>query len=109
MQDQDSKYKELVAKLELHKQAGNTPEIQALEEKHSAEPTNTEVALELAIQYSQVNRQEEALEILMAILVKDLNAQDGQVKKVMMDILSALGQGNPIAGKFRRQLYSLLY
>ncbi|OCH11203.1 thioredoxin family protein [Aliivibrio fischeri] len=109
MQDQDSKYKELVAKLELHKQAGNTPEIQALEEKHNADPTNTEVALELAIQYSQVNRQEEALEILMAILVNDLNAQDGQVKKVMMDILSALGQGNPIAGKFRRQLYSLLY
>ena len=67
------------------------------------------MALELAIQYSQVNRQEEALEILMVILLKNLNAQDGQVKKTMMDILSALGQGNPVAGKYRRQLYSLLY
>ena len=109
MQDQDSKYKELIAKLELHKQAGNTPEIQALEDKYNADKNNTEVALELAIQYSQVNRQEEALEILMNILLKNLNAQDGQVKKTMMDILSALGQGNPIAGKYRRQLYSLLY
>jgi len=26
-----------------------------------------------------------------------------------MDILSALGQGNPVASKYRRQLYSLLY
>lgn len=109
MQDQDSKYKELIAKLELHKQAGNTPEIQALEDTYSADPTNNEVALELAIQYSQVNRQEEALEILMTALLKDLNAQDGQMKKAMMDILSALGQGNPIAGQYRRQLYSLLY
>ncbi|MBB1314600.1 MULTISPECIES: co-chaperone YbbN [Aliivibrio] len=109
MQDQDSKYKELIAKLELHKQAGNTPEIQALEDQYKADTTNNEIALELAIQYSQVNRQEEALDILIAILLKDLNAEDGQVKKTMMDILSALGQGNPIAGKYRRQLYSLLY
>ncbi|MDD9195619.1 co-chaperone YbbN [Aliivibrio sp. S3MY1] len=109
MQDKDSKYKELMAKLELHKQAGNTPEIQALEDTYNADPTNNDVALELAIQYSQVNRQEEALEILMTALLKDLNAQDGQMKKTMMDILSALGQGNPIAAPFRRQLYSLLY
>lgn len=109
MQDQDSKYKELIAKLQLHKQAGNTPEIQALEDQYKADTTNNEIALELAIQYSQVNRQEEGLDILIAILLKDLNAEDGQVKKTMMDILSALGQGNPIAGKYRRQLYSLLY
>lgn len=109
MQDQDSKYKELIAKLELHKQAGNTPEIQALEDQYKADTTNNEIALELAIQYSQVNRQEAALDILIEILLKDLNAEDGQVKKTMMDILSALGQGNPIAGKYRRQLYSLLY
>jgi len=109
MQDQDSKYKELIAKLELHKQAGNTPEIKALEDKFQAEPTNTTLALELAIQYNQVNRQEDALELLIAVLIKDLNAEDGQVKKTMMDILSALGQANPIASKFRRQLYSLLY
>ncbi|RYU71082.1 co-chaperone YbbN [Aliivibrio finisterrensis] len=109
MQDQDSKYKELIAKLELHKQAGSSPEIQALEEKYSSDPSNNALALELAIQYSQVSRQEEALDILMAALLKDLNAQDGQIKKTMMDILSALGQGNPVAGKYRRQLYSLLY
>ncbi|MCP3700936.1 MAG: tetratricopeptide repeat protein, partial [Aliivibrio sp.] len=109
MQDQDSKYKELIAKLELHKQAGSSPEIQALEEKYNADPSNNALALELAIQYSQVSRQEEALDILMAALLKDLNAQDGQIKKTMMDILSALGQGNPVAGKYRRQLYSLLY
>ncbi len=42
-------------------------------------------------------------------LSRNLNALDGELKKSFMDILSALGQGNPIAAKYRRQLYSLLY
>ncbi|MGR5543249.1 tetratricopeptide repeat protein, partial [Vibrio campbellii] len=66
-------------------------------------------ACDLARQYHQVNRDEEALELLWGFLSGDLNALDGEVKKAFMDILSALGQGNPIAGKFRRQLYSILY
>ena len=109
MQDQDAKYKGLVAKLELHKQAGNSPEIRQLEEKLAANPTDANIALELAVQYSQVNRNEEALALLIDILRKDINFADGSVKKSMMDILAALGQGNPIAANYRRQLYSLLY
>ncbi|MGF1759600.1 co-chaperone YbbN [Photobacterium sagamiensis] len=109
MQDQDSKFKGLMAKLELHKQASDSPEIRSLEEKLTANPANTEVSFDLAVQYSQVNRQEEALELLITILRQDLNFADGNAKKTMMDILAALGQGNPVAGKYRRQLYSLLY
>ncbi|MDX1304293.1 co-chaperone YbbN [Photobacterium sp.] len=109
MQDQDAKFKGLMAKLELHKQASDSPEIRSLEEKLATNPANAEVSFDLAVQYSQVNRQEEALELLITILRKDLNFADGNAKKTMMDILAALGQGNPVAGKYRRQLYSLLY
>ncbi|MCD9527802.1 co-chaperone YbbN [Photobacterium carnosum] len=109
MQDQDAQYKGLIAKLELHKQAGNSPEIQQLEEKLAANPTDANITFELAVQYSQVNRNEEALALLLNILRNDLNFSDGNAKKTMMDILAALGQGNPIAGTYRRQLYSLLY
>lgn len=109
MQDQDAKFKSLIAKLELHKQAADTPEIRSLEEAYHADPSNHDVAFELAVQYSQVNRQEEALELLITVLRKDLNTSDGNAKKTMLDILSALGQGNAIAAKYRRQLYSLLY
>ncbi|MEF1187054.1 tetratricopeptide repeat protein, partial [Vibrio sinaloensis] len=63
----------------------------------------------LALAYHQVNRDEEALELLWSYLKTNLNALDGEVKKSFMDILAALGQGNPIAGKYRRQLYSILY
>lgn len=106
---QDNYYKTLVAKLELHKQAADSPEIQALEANLKADPSNAQVAAELGLQYHQVNRDEEALELLWSYLVKDLNTLDGDMKKSFMDILSALGQGNAIAAKYRRQLYSLLY
>lgn len=107
MQDQDAQYKALVAKVELHKQAADTPEIRELQSAFEADPTNHALAYELAVQYSQVNRQEEALELLLGILRKDMNF--GEAKKTMMDILAALGQGNEIASRYRRQLYSLLY
>jgi len=108
MQDQDAKYKGLMAKLELHKQASDSPEIRSLEEKLAANPTDSAISFDLAIQYNQVSRTEEALELLITILQKDLNFSEGSAKKTMMDILAALGQGNPIAGQYRRKLYSLL-
>lgn len=106
---QDNAYKSLIAKLELHKQAADSPEIQALESQFSQDPTNVQLAHDLAIQYHQVQRDEEALELMWTILRGDLNVLDGEIKKTFMDVLSALGQGNAIAAKYRRQLYSLLY
>ncbi|NVJ55045.1 MAG: co-chaperone YbbN [Vibrionaceae bacterium] len=105
----DNYYKSLVAKLELHEQSANSPEIQSLEAALANNPTDSKVAAELALSYHQVSRDEEALELLWSFLRKDLNAQDGELKKHFMDILAALGQGNAISAKYRRQLYSLLY
>ncbi|WCE30502.1 co-chaperone YbbN [Vibrio sp. SCSIO 43137] len=106
---QDNYYKGLVAKLDLHEQAADSPEIQALESRLRETPDDIATACELALQYHQVNRSEEALQLLWVFLSRDLNALDGEVKKAFMDILSALGQGNAVAAKYRRNLYSLLY
>ncbi|MYM57801.1 tetratricopeptide repeat protein [Vibrio sp. OCN044] len=106
---QDNYYKGLVAKLELHEQSVNSPEIQSLEKQFQAESSNVKLAAELALSYHQVNRDQEALEILWQFLSRDLNALDGEVKKHFMDILAALGQTNPLASQYRRKLYSLLY
>jgi putative thioredoxin len=109
MEYKDNFYKSLIAKLELHKQAADSPEIQSLEAALQANPEDLKIVAELALQYHQVNRDEEALELMWTPLSCNLNALDGDLKKSFMDILSALGQGNPIAAKYRRQLYSLLY
>ncbi|KII80465.1 co-chaperone YbbN [Vibrio renipiscarius] len=109
LQYQDAEYKSLIAKLALHQQSADSPEIQSLEAAFSLDSENETLALELALSYHNVNRDEEALELIWRFIAKNLNALDGSMKKAFMDILSALGQGNPIAGKYRRQLYSILY
>ncbi len=107
LQDQDTRYHSLVAQIELLKQAADTPEIQQLQQQLAADPNNAELAVKLALQLHQVGRNEEALESLM--LKKDLAAADGSARKIMMDILAALGTGDALASRYSRQLYALLY
>jgi len=109
LQDQDSRYQGLVAQIDLLKQAADTPEIQLLQQQVELDPQNALLASQLALQLHQVGRNEEALELLYTHLKQDLGAADGQVRKMMMEILAALGTGDALASKYRRQIYSLLY
>jgi putative thioredoxin len=109
IQDQNSEYHGLVAQIELLEQAANSPEIQQLQEQLKQQPHNTDLMIQLASQLHQVGRNEEALAMLFAPLMTDLNVGEGQVKKVLLDMLSAIGTNNPLANTYRRKLYSLLY
>jgi putative thioredoxin len=107
MIDQDSHYQALLAKVELASQAANSPEIQALEQQLTHKPDNIELQHQLAAQYNQVNRAEEALTILFKLVQKD-NA-DTLSKQLLLDVLKVLPEGDPLALKFRRKLYTLMY
>ena len=109
LQDQDTRYQGLKAQIDLLKQAADTPEIQQLQQQIAADPDNAELATQLALQLHQVGRNEEALELLFSHLKHDLAAADGQARKMLQEILAALGTGDALAAKYRRQLYSLLY
>lgn len=109
LQDQDTRYQGLMAQIDLLKQAADTPEIQQLQQQLESDPTNADLASKLALQLHQVGRNEEALELLYSHLKKDLNAADGQARKMLQEILAALGTGDALAAKYRRLLYSLLY
>ncbi|MBW5891515.1 co-chaperone YbbN [Pectobacterium polaris] len=109
LQDRDTRYHSLVAQIELLKQAADTPEIQHLQQQLEADPQNAELAVQLALQLHQVGRNEEALELLMGFLKKDLAVANGSARKTLMDIMAALGTSDTLAARYRRQLYSLLY
>lgn len=109
LQDQDTRYQGLVAQIELLKKAADTPEIQHLQEQVEKNPADAQLATQLALQLHQVGRNEEALELLFSHLRKDLGAADGEARKMLQEILVALGTGDALASKYRRQLYSLLY
>lgn len=109
MKDQDQLYQQLLAQLELKQEAAKAPEIQELEARLNADPDNLDIAYELAVQYSQHQYQREALELLLGILRTNLNFRDGGAKKIYLDILAALGKGDPLAVEYQRKIYNLLY
>ncbi|MCU8070553.1 co-chaperone YbbN [Shewanella sp. SM32] len=107
--DQDGYYQSLKAKLALALDAADTPEIRDLQQKFEQNPTDLVLLLELSKALHAAHRDDEALELLFGVLSKDLGAENGTVKQVFMEVLTALGQGNPIANQYRRKLYTLLY
>lgn len=105
--DQDANYTALQSKIELAEKASETPEILALQDALAKSPDDMQIKVDLAVQYQQANKSEEALTLLLEVLKKDLNF--GDAKKLMVDTLNALPEGDPLASQFRRKLYALLY
>lgn len=108
LQDRDSRWQGLQAQIDLLKQAADTPEIQQLQADFNKNPS-AQIAIKLAVQLHQANRNEEALELLFTVLRNDLGAENGEVKQQFLSLLAAIGNNDPVTNKYRRLLYSLLY
>jgi putative thioredoxin len=106
--DQNMIYHSLVSQLSLALQASQTPEIIALEAQLETTEDKTSIEYQLAIQYSQANRNKEALILLYNILSTDLGYENGDAKKTMLDLLDTIDEPK-LVSEYRRKLYSLLY
>lgn len=109
MVDQDSYYQALLAKLDLASQAANSPEVLALEAELTNKPNDIEIQHQLAAQYSQVNRHEDALKILFRLVQAGEAETKDKSKELFLDVLKGLAEGDALATKYRRKLYTLLY
>ncbi len=107
--DQDASYDQIFAQIKIKKEASRSPELEALEQDLEKDPQDNEVKVKLALQYTGVGQYREALELLMAILEKDINHDDGATKKILLDTVTSLGKADPLAVEFQRKLFSLLY
>lgn len=107
MVDQDSYYQSIKAKLELAEEAANSPELQSLEQSVANDPDNAELIHQLAAQYTLVSRFDDALTLLFRRVQKVRD--DQKSKDFLLDVLKALPEGDPLANKFRRKLYTLMY
>lgn len=108
LQDRDSRWQGLQAQIELLIQAMDSPEIQQLQADYAQHKT-PDIAIKLANQLHQSQRNEEALNLLFSWLKNDLNAYNGEIRSQFLAILAAMGNTEPLTGIFRRQLYSLMY
>lgn len=105
--DQDNYYQVIMGKIELAEQAADSPEIQALQQQLAASPDDMDIKVQLGVQLQQAGRSEEALALLFSVLQKDLAF--GDARKLYLDTINALPEGDALASVYRRKIYSLLY
>jgi putative thioredoxin len=107
--DQDARYEQLVAQIELGREAARSPQVEALEASMAANPDDHAIRIQLAIQLSQVAQYREALEHLLTVLRADRDFNNGEARKVFLDTLATIGKGDPLAAEYQRKLFSLMY
>jgi len=107
--DQDVRYEQLVAQIELQRQAARSPEIEALETSLASDEQNHEIRIKLAVQLSSHGQYREALEHLLVVLRVDRDWGNGEAKRVYLDMIATIGKGDPLAAEYQRKLFSLLY
>lgn len=109
MVDQDAVYEQLKAQIELAREAGKSPEIEALEAQLAEDESNHDVRVKLAVQMTAHGHYREALEQLLTVLRQDRDFNGGEAKRLYLDTLATIGKGDPLAAEYQRKLFSLLY
>lgn len=107
--DQDARYEQLIAQIQLGREAARSPEVEALEAAIAADPEDHATRIQLAIQLSQVAQYRDALEHLLKVLRADRDFNGGEARKVFLDTLATIGKGDPLAAEYQRKLFSLMY
>lgn len=105
--DQNAYYHAISGKVQLAEQAAESPEIKALQAELESRPDDLQLRIDLAVQLHQANKTEDALELLFSVLRQELGF--GDARKITLDMINALPDGDPLKSKYRRKIYSLLY
>ena len=107
--DQDARYEQLLAQIQLGREAARSPEVEALEVAISTNPDDHTTRIKLAIRLSQVAQYRDALEHLLIVLRADRDFNNCEARKVFLDTLATIGKGDPLAAEYQRKLFSLMY
>lgn len=106
-QEQDAYFHNIKAKCEAAIEATDSPEIKEKQSQVEKYPNDLELKEELSILLNEAGRKEEALDVLFKVLQKDLNFNEA--KPNFLAIIASLPDGDALAAKYRRKLYSILY
>jgi putative thioredoxin len=107
--DQDNDYQQLRALIDIKREAAKSPEVEALEQQLAENPDDLDVRHQLGVQYTNARQHRDAMDQFVTILQQDLDHGDGATKRMLLDAISSLGKGDPLAIEYQRKLYSLLY
>ena len=107
--DRDALHEQLMAQIELKREAGKSPEIEALESELASDESNHSVRVKLAVQLTTGARYRDALEHLLVVLRADRDWNNGEAKRLYLDTIASIGKGDPLAAEYQRKLFSILY
>ena len=107
--DRDALHEQLTAQIELKREAGRSPEIEALESELGSDESNHSVRVKLAIQLTTGAHYRDALEHLLVVLRADRDWNNGEAKRLYLDTIASIGKGDPLAAEYQRKLFSILY
>ena len=107
--DRDAVHEQLMAQIELKREAGKSPEVEALEADLEVNPDSHDVRVKLAVQLTTGGQYREALEHLLHVLRIDRDWNNGEAKRLYLDTIASIGKGDPLAAEYQRKLFSILY
>ena len=107
--DRDALHEQLMAQIELKREAGKSPEIEELESELASDESNHSVRVKLAVQLTTGAHYRDALEHLLVVLRADRDWNNGEAKRLYLDTIASIGKGDPLAAEYQRKLFSILY
>ncbi|MEC9122481.1 MAG: thioredoxin [Pseudomonadota bacterium] len=107
--DREAVHEQLMAQIELKREAGKSPEIEALESELANDESNHLVRVKLAVQLTTGAHYRDALEHLLVVLRADRDWNNGEAKRLYLDTIASIGKGDPLAAEYQRKLFSILY
>ena len=107
--DRGALHEQLMAQIELKREAGKSPEVEALESKLASDESNHLVRVKLAVQLTTGAHYRDALEHLLVVLRADRDWNNGEAKRLYLDTIASIGKGDPLAAEYQRKLFSILY
>jgi len=106
--DRDALHEQLMAQIELKREAGKSPEIEALESELVSDESNHSVRVKLAVQLTTGAHYRDALDHLLVVLRADRDWNNGEAKRLYLDTIASIGKGDPLAAEYQRKLFSIL-
>ncbi|KEI72396.1 hypothetical protein GV64_18195 [Endozoicomonas elysicola] len=97
------------AKLSFYEMVADAPLRNELEARLSENENDHEARYQLAIRQVIADENEEALENLLTIVRRDREFREDGARLLMLKVFDQLGQGNPIAKRYRGKLFGLMH
>jgi putative thioredoxin len=101
--------RELIAQLKLANQLKDAGDPQELQQRINDNPDDLDALLQMANYLTASGQYEQAMELLLEIMMKDRAFKDGAARQGLLDIFDMLGGDNPLVKTYRRKMFTLLH